>query len=31
LNVRFKVPSEVNGPLAKPPRHLAYIVVRRAA
>lgn len=31
LNVRFKVPTEVNGPLAKPPSHLAYIVVRRTA
>ena len=31
LNVRFKVPSQVNGPDTNPPRHLAYIVVRSQA
>jgi hypothetical protein len=28
MNIRFKVPDSVNGPAQKPPKHLAYIVVR---
>ncbi|MBB5503061.1 hypothetical protein HDG37_007300 [Paraburkholderia sp. MM5384-R2] len=29
MNVRFKVPDQVNGAGNKPPKHLAYLVVRR--
>jgi hypothetical protein len=31
LKIRFKVPDRVNGADNKPPRHLAYIVVRGVA
>jgi hypothetical protein len=31
LKVRFKVPGRVNGAGNNPPKHLAYVVVRRAA
>jgi hypothetical protein len=31
LKVRFKVPTEVNGPDNNPPTHLAYVVVRPGA
>jgi hypothetical protein len=28
MNIRFRVPDNVNGADRKPPRHLAYLVVR---
>jgi hypothetical protein len=31
MKVRFKVPNRVNGAGSNPPKHLAYVVVRRAA
>lgn len=31
LKVRFKVPERVNGAGNNPPKHLAYVVIRRAA